>query len=126
MDADRQLSRGAFVVAYTGRARAYFHTTKTAGAKAGALFIANKTLAGVSFFLLNYAIFLGNIAIVNALEGVKYLFVLILAYYFSTRMPHILREQVTPLVVAQRSARSRSFVLDYLYWQWRKDGILRQ
>lgn len=84
-------------------ARAHiFHTTKTAGAKAGALFIANKTLAGVSFFLLNYAIFLGNIAIVNALEGVKYLFVLILAYYFSTRMPHILREQVTPLVVAQK------------------------
>lgn len=79
-----------------------FHTTKTASAKIGALFIANKTLAGISFFLLNYAIFLGNIAIVNALEGAKYLFVLIMAYYFSTRMPHILREQVTPLVVVQK------------------------
>lgn len=93
----------ALLLLFIPAARAHiFHTTKTAGAKVGALFVANKTLAGISFFLLNYAIFLGNIAIVNALEGVKYLFVLVMAYYFSTRMPHILREQVTPLIITQK------------------------
>ncbi len=82
--------------------RQIFHTTKTVGAKMGALFITNKTLAGISFFLLNYAIFLGNITLVNALEGVKYLFILILTLIISRRIPSAFAEEMTPFVLIQK------------------------
>ena len=65
-------------------------------------FIANKTLAGISFFMLNYAIALGNIALVNALEGLKYLFILILALIITRKLPAVLAEEITPFVLVQK------------------------
>ena len=82
--------------------RQIFHTTKTVRASVGALFIANKTLAGISFFMLNYAIALGNIALVNALEGLKYLFILILALIITRKLPAVLAEEITPFVLVQK------------------------
>ena len=82
--------------------RQIFHTTKTVGAKMGTLFITNKTLAGVSFFLLNYAIALGNITLVNALEGVKYLFILVVMLIITRKLPTVLAEEITPFVLFQK------------------------
>jgi len=78
------------------------NTTKKVGAKIGSLFILNKAIAGVAFFMLNYAIFLGNIAIVNALEGVKYAFVLLFTYILSIWFPKILKEDTDKWVMFQK------------------------
>jgi len=79
-----------------------FHTTKTVRAKTGGLFVFNKTLAGISFFLLNYAIAIGNITLVNALEGVKYLFILILALVVTRQLPEVFAEEISPGILFQK------------------------
>jgi len=99
---------GSFIAALAlifipGNRRLIFATTKHVGAKMGGLFIANKALAGVAFLMLNYAIFLGNVTLVNALEGVKYAFLLILVYILTERFPYILREQTSFFVMTQKA-----------------------
>ena len=75
---------------------------KTIDKKTGSLFVFNKTLAGVAFLVLNYAIFLGNPALVNALEGVKYVLVLIIAFFLSKKIPTIVKEDTSFLVGLQK------------------------
>jgi len=82
--------------------RQIFSTTKTVSRSVGALFVANKTLAGISFFLLNYAISLGNITLVNALEGIKYLFILVLTLIITRNLPSVLSEEITPGILIQK------------------------
>lgn len=96
-----------------------FSTTKKVTAKIGGLFLLNKTIAGVAFFILNYAIFLGNIAIVNALEGVKYAFVLLFAYILSKWFPGVLHEDTNKLDMFQKTVAviliATGLTLLYLY-----------
>lgn len=79
-----------------------FNTTRRVSRRTGELFVANKALAGVSFFALNYAIFLGSVTLVNALEGIKYVFLLLIVYILSKRYPHILREKTSFLTMLQK------------------------
>ena len=80
-----------------------FNMTKKVGVKMGGLFIANKTLAGFAFLMLNYAIAIGNITLVNALEGVKYIFLLLLVFIISKFRPTILQEETTFFVLLQKT-----------------------
>lgn len=91
--------------------RQIFHTTKTVKTKTGALFVINKTLAGVAFFLLNYAIAIGNITLVNALEGVKYLFILAIMLIITRKLPTVLAEEITPFVLIQKTVAVVSIAL---------------
>jgi len=85
--------------------RAIQKTTKRVGKGAGGLFVANKTLAGVAFLLVNYAIASGgNPALVNALEGVKYIFVLAIALVLSLKFPNIIRERISVPDIIQKSS----------------------
>lgn len=99
---------GSFLAAFLlllipSNRRLIFNTTKKVGAKMGGLFIANKALAGFAFLMLNYAIAIGNVTLVNALEGVKYLFLLLLVFVISKFRPAILQEETTPLILLQKS-----------------------
>ena len=69
----------------------------------GGLFVANKTLAGFAFLMLNYAIAIGNVTLVNALEGVKYIFLLVLVFIISRFRPSILQEETTFLILLQKT-----------------------
>ncbi|MBX4189892.1 hypothetical protein KW791_01160 [Candidatus Parcubacteria bacterium] len=51
-----------------------FHNIRT---EPGVIFILNKFLAGFAFVLLYYAVKIGSVAFVNALQGVQYIFILI-------------------------------------------------
>ncbi len=64
--------------------------------------LANKGLSASSFLLLNYAISLGRVSLVNALQGVQYVFLLTLAQFLSRRFPAILKEQATSGALAQK------------------------
>lgn len=56
------------------------------------LIVFNKALAGIAFLLILIAIKLGDVSVVNALGGIQFIFVLLLAYIFTHRMPHSFHE----------------------------------
>ena len=60
----------------------------------GAWFLANKLCAGLGSFLFSYAVFLGPVALVQALSGIQYALLLVLAFLFSYRYPHIFEERL--------------------------------
>jgi len=57
-----------------------------------ALFISNKIIAGIGFFLLNGAIFLGPVSIIHAMKGIEHFFVFISSALLSVFLPTILKE----------------------------------
>lgn len=70
--------------------------------KTDVLFAANKALAGAYFILLNFSISKGNVAIVNALRGVEYVFVFLIAILLSKNFPSIMKEKMGKKVMAQK------------------------
>ncbi len=83
-----------FLIIPKGFRQAIFHTTKNVGVGGGGLFIANKFLAGIGFILLNYAISLGSVTLVNALQGVQYISILFLAGVIVRVSPGAIKEEV--------------------------------
>lgn len=69
------------------------------------LFVFNQVLSALGFVLQNWAIALAPfayIAFVNALEGVKYIFVLGLATFLSVVLPRIVKEKVNAKNIVQK------------------------
>lgn len=66
------------------------------------LFLVGQT-AGASFFILiNYAISLGSVTIINALQGVQYVFVFLMVTIISFINPKLLREKITHKILIQK------------------------
>ncbi len=82
--------------------RLIFQKTKKTGIASGGLVILNKTMSGIAFALLNYAISLGNVAIVNAMQGLQYIFLLFLVVLFSKFYPKILNEETDKFALFQK------------------------
>lgn len=70
----------------TSSSRVAFHT--------GAIFVTNKVCAGVATFLIIYATKLGPVSFVQALSGMQYVFLLMLAFPLSFRFPQIFGEKL--------------------------------
>lgn len=79
-----------------------FHTAKTVEAKTGVLFVFNKASAGLAFLLQNFAISIGSVIFVNAVQGVQYVFLFGLTTLISKKAPQILEEQITPAALLQK------------------------
>ncbi|MFH0969249.1 MAG: hypothetical protein V1804_01955 [Patescibacteria group bacterium] len=60
----------------------------------GLLFIGNKTIGGISSILMNFAISLGSVAVVNSLVSSQYVFVLALAYFAHRKYPLVFEEKL--------------------------------
>ncbi len=58
------------------------------------LVIGNKALAGLAFLLILGAIKLGEVSVVNALGGIQFVFLLLLAFIFTYKMPEHFHEAV--------------------------------
>lgn len=58
------------------------------------VFIVNKTLAGIGSFLVVYATFLGPVSFVQALSGMQYLFLLLLAFPLCHFFPMVYCEKL--------------------------------
>lgn len=65
------------------------HSFKTASYSSRFLFVLSKITAGAGFFLLYYAIKLGDVALVSALLGTQFLFLFILAILLRNKVPGI-------------------------------------
>jgi drug/metabolite transporter (DMT)-like permease len=79
-----------------------FCARKTAGVKGGVLFVTNKVLAALGFILLNYSIKLGNVSLINAIQGVQYVFLFGLVIYLAKKYPKVLEEKITGKIIAQK------------------------
>lgn len=69
----------------------YYHkimgTTKTASRSAGIIVLIAKVLSGIAAFLILKATDLGDVAVVQALDGVKFVFILVIALVLSPLLP---------------------------------------
>jgi drug/metabolite transporter (DMT)-like permease len=65
-------------------------------------FLSIRILAAIAFIMLNWAISLGNVAMVNALQGTQYIFLIILVLILSTKFPKILKEELGGGVLIQK------------------------
>jgi drug/metabolite transporter (DMT)-like permease len=66
-------------------------------------FLAVRVMASVAFIMLNWAISLGSVALVNSLQGVQYVFLMILVFFLATRYPSVLDEELGGGVLFQKS-----------------------
>jgi len=65
-------------------------------------FLGVRLLAAVAFIMLNWAISLGNVALVNSTQGTQYIFLLIIVVFISRRFPKILEEELGGGVLMQK------------------------
>jgi len=73
--------------------------------KTGALFLFNQAIGSVAFVLQNWAIALvplGFLTFITALEGTKYVFLLILTILASSRFPTLLKEEFSKSAIRQK------------------------
>lgn len=69
----------------------------------GMLFLVGQAAGAISFILVNYAISLAeSVALVNALQGVQFVFLFIMTTALSLRFPHIISEDTRPRVIIQK------------------------
>jgi drug/metabolite transporter (DMT)-like permease len=80
----------------------------------GWLVVLNQAVGSIAFIFQNYAISLGSVAIVNALQGVQYAFLLIISFILSFIYPKIIKEDFT-LFSLSRKIVSIFFVFVGLY-----------
>lgn len=72
--------------------------------RSGGLFFTNKIFAAIALILLDYAIYLGSVSMVNAMQGIKYAFLFILVFTISKFRPNIIYERLNIFDVLQKSA----------------------
>ena len=65
-------------------------------------FLVVRVAAALAFIMLNWAISLGSVAMTNALQGVQYLFLIIIVLILSARFPKILKEELGRGVLLQK------------------------
>jgi len=68
------------------------------------IIIGNQALGALAFILQNYAISFGSVAILNALQGVQYAFLLIFGWLFTIFNPKIIKEDLSRRVIWQKIA----------------------
>lgn len=73
-------------------------------AHSGILFVFNKAVGGIGSFLLNYAISLGSVTLVNALISLEYAFIFFLVWGFSFWVAKIFDERRDWLTLIQKLA----------------------
>lgn len=73
--------------------------------KTAIIFLVSQAMGGGAFILQNWAIFLAPLAflaIINALQGVQYVFLLIFAVLLSLKFPQILKEEISREIIFQK------------------------
>ncbi len=73
-----------------------------AKAKNIALYYAARLNGGLAGLLQNYAISIGSVTIVNALQGVQFTFLLAMTVILSTYFPNVLKEKITGTILIQK------------------------
>ncbi|MBA3047864.1 EamA family transporter [Patescibacteria group bacterium] len=65
-------------------------------------FLSVRLLAAAAFIMLNWAISMGNVALINSLQGTQYVFLFFIVLFLSAKFPKILKEELGGGVILQR------------------------
>jgi len=82
-----------------------FNKNKLAGIKTTGIFIGNQAIGGGGAFLQNLAVALvktSGVALVNALQGVMYVFLFVFSLILSKKFPEILKEKISKKLLFQK------------------------
>ena len=63
---------------------------------------ANKAIASLALFGARYAMFLGNVVLVQAMEGVRYVFLIFILFVLSWKFPNIFQEKAGLPTIARK------------------------
>ncbi len=66
------------------------------------LFIFKQLLGGATFIFLSFLLAKGNVSLINALQGFRYVFLFIIALFISRHYRHILEEDTNSHIVRQK------------------------
>ncbi len=66
------------------------------------LILANQATGSIASLIQSYAIYLGPVAIINALQGIQYAFLLILGIFFTIFFPKILKEDISKKILIKK------------------------
>lgn len=72
--------------------------------KIKASFLSNQLLGALAFMLLNYAISLSRVSLINALQGVQYLFIIGFMIYLVKKYPKLFKEAINLKIILQKGA----------------------
>jgi drug/metabolite transporter (DMT)-like permease len=78
------------------------HIGESAKPKSLFLFFSIRALAALAFILLNRAVSLGNVALINSLQGAQYIFLFIIVLFLSAKFPKVLKEELGSAVLFQK------------------------
>jgi len=84
--------------------RHIFNTPKEAGKGNLYLYYGARISGGLAGLLQNFAISIGSVTMVNAMQGTQYAFLLVITILLSKYHPKILKEQVSGGILAQKIA----------------------
>lgn len=65
-------------------------------------FLSVRFFAALAFIMLNWAVSMGNVSIINSLQGIQYVFLIFLVLFLSKKFPKILYEELRGGVVLQK------------------------
>ena len=93
------------ILAFKKNRKAIFNAPKEAGVKNVALYYTARATGTVGGYLQKYAVRLGSVSVVNALQGTQFVFLFILTTFFSLYYPRVLKERInTETVVLKLTA----------------------
>lgn len=84
------------------RERMKFTGFKKSGAKNEIFYLLSRIFAGLSPLIIWFAISYGSVTLVNALQGIQYPILLVLAVLLSRRWPHIFQEDINRGTIIQK------------------------
>lgn len=65
-------------------------------------FLFVRIFAALAFIMLNWAISMGNVALINSLQGVQYVFLILLVIFLSRKFPSLIKEEFGGGVMLQK------------------------
>ncbi len=96
------LAIAVFLLCFNSFRKKLFASPLKVTNKLFALFVGNKAMSALSGVLLNYAILLGSVSVINALQGVKYVGVFVIASFLSICCPGFIKESLEKKMIAQK------------------------
>ncbi|OGZ35407.1 MAG: hypothetical protein A3A94_00480 [Candidatus Portnoybacteria bacterium RIFCSPLOWO2_01_FULL_43_11] len=72
--------------------------------KISLIFLSSFILAALALFFIHYAVSLGSVSLVKALQGVQYIFLLLMVVFLAKKFPRLLEEKITKAAIIQKLA----------------------
>lgn len=86
------IAGAGFILVFLNKDKVLFSAFKQSTSSLKFGFIGTKMLAGLAFLLIAVAAYLGDVALVNAMQGLQYVFLIIISFVLIKTHPRIIKE----------------------------------